>query len=147
MLPHVSTLVLNLDDSLASSLAVMAARSRKPLAEWAAEQLTRLASPASTHSETAYTDEWRAAFGSLAPSVTGKWLLIDAAIAAGYGMSEADVLKAVTLVPAGILGIADRIGSLEAGKDADVIILDGPPLSVKTWVQRAYVNGELVYQK
>ena len=87
------------------------------------------------------------AFGSLAPSGTGKWLLIDAAIAAGYGMSEADVLKAVTLVPAGILGIADRIGSLEAGKDADVIILDGPPLSVKTWVQRAYVNGELVYQK
>jgi imidazolonepropionase-like amidohydrolase len=33
------------------------------------------------------------------------------------------------------------------GKDADVIVLDGPPLSVKTWVQRVYVNGELVYTK
>lgn len=87
------------------------------------------------------------AFGSLAPSGSGKWLLIDAAIAAGYGMSEADVLKAVTIVPAKILGIADRVGTLEAGKDADVIVLDGPPLSVKTWVERAYVNGELVYQK
>ncbi len=87
------------------------------------------------------------AFGSLAPAGTGKWLLIDAAIAAGYGMSDADVLKAVTLVPARILGIADRVGSLEPGKDADVVILDGDPLSVKTWVERVYINGELVYQK
>lgn len=86
-------------------------------------------------------------FGSLAPAGTGKWLLIDAGIAAGYGMTEDQVLKAVTLVPAQILGIADRVGSLEVGKDADVVILDGPPLSVKTWVQHVYVNGELVYTK
>jgi imidazolonepropionase-like amidohydrolase len=86
-------------------------------------------------------------FGSLAPAGTGKWLLIDAAIAGGYGMSDEDILKAVTLHPAEILGVADRIGSLAPGKDADVIVLDGPPLSVKTWVERVYVNGELVYQK
>jgi imidazolonepropionase-like amidohydrolase len=86
-------------------------------------------------------------FGSLAPAGTGKWLLIDAGIAAGYGMTEDQVLKAVTLVPAQILGVADRIGSLEVGKDADVIVLDGPPLSIKTWVQRVYVNGELVHTK
>ncbi|MBI3790946.1 MAG: amidohydrolase family protein [Gemmatimonadetes bacterium] len=87
------------------------------------------------------------AFGTLAPAVSGKWLLLDASIAAGYGMADADVLKAVTLVPATILGIADRVGSLEVGKDADVIVLDGNPLSVKTWVERAYVNGELVHQR
>jgi imidazolonepropionase-like amidohydrolase len=87
------------------------------------------------------------AFGTLAPAGTGKWLLIDAAIAAGYGMTDDQVLKAVTLVPAQILGVADRVGSLDVGKDADVIVLDGPPLSVKTWVQRVYVNGELVYTK
>ena len=87
------------------------------------------------------------AFGTLAPSGSGKWLLIDAAIAAGYGMSEADVLRAVTLMPATILGIAKRVGSLDVGKDADVIILNGPPLSVKTWVERTYVNGELVHQR
>lgn len=87
------------------------------------------------------------AFGSLAPSGTGKWLLVDAAIAAGYGMSEADVLKAVTLVPAEILGVANRLGSLEAGKDADVVLLDGPPLSVKTWVRKVWVGGELVFEK
>ena len=87
------------------------------------------------------------AFGTLAPAGTGKWLLIDAAIAAGYGMSDDQVLKAVTLVPAQILGVANRVGSLEVGKDADVIVLDGPPLSVKTWVRRVYVNGELVHTK
>lgn len=87
------------------------------------------------------------AFGSLAPSGSGKWLLVDAAIAAGYGMSDADVLKAVTLVPATILGIQKRVGSLEIGKDADIIILDGPPLSVKTWAERTYVNGELVHKR
>jgi imidazolonepropionase-like amidohydrolase len=87
------------------------------------------------------------AFGTLAPAGTGKWLLIDAGIAAGYGMTDDQVLRAVTLVPAQILGVADRVGSLEVGKDADVIILDGPPLSVKTWVQRVYVNGELVHTK
>jgi imidazolonepropionase-like amidohydrolase len=87
------------------------------------------------------------AFGTLAPAGTGKWLLIDAALAAGYGMTDEQVLRAVTLVPAQILGVANRVGSLEVGKDADVIVLDGPPLSVKTWVQRVYVNGGLVYTK
>ena len=53
----------------------------------------------------------------------------------------------MTLVRAQNLGVADRVGSLEVGKDADVIVLDGPPLSVKTWVQTVYVNGQLVYTK
>lgn len=87
------------------------------------------------------------AFGTLAPAGTGKWLLLDAAVAAGYGMSEADILRAVTLAPAEILGVSDRIGSLTVGKDADVVVLDGPPLSIRTWVERVYVNGELVHRR
>jgi imidazolonepropionase-like amidohydrolase len=62
-------------------------------------------------------------------------------------MSEADVLRAVTLTPAEILGVADRLGSLQPGKDADVVLLDGPPLSVKTWVRKVWVRGELVYER
>ncbi|MEO6447497.1 MAG: amidohydrolase family protein [Gemmatimonadaceae bacterium] len=87
------------------------------------------------------------AFGSLAPAGSAKWLLLDAGIATGYGMSEADVLKAVTLVPAEILGVAQRLGSLTPGKDADVLVLDGPPLSVKSWVERVYVGGTLVHTR
>jgi imidazolonepropionase-like amidohydrolase len=85
--------------------------------------------------------------GNLASGVAGKWLLIDAGIAEGYGMPQAEILRAVTINPARVLGVADRVGSLEAGKDADVIVLDGPPLSMKTWVERVYVNGELVHMR
>ena len=84
-------------------------------------------------------------FGSLGPTGSGKWLLLDAALAAGYGLTEAQVLEAVTLGPAQILGVADRLGSLEVGKDGDVVILDGPPLSVTSWVERVFVDGTEVY--
>lgn len=87
------------------------------------------------------------AFGSLAPAGSSKWILLDAGIAAGYGLTEEQVLKAVTLTPAEILGVAGRLGSLTVGKDADVLVLDGPPLSMKSWVERVYVNGELVHQR
>ncbi len=87
------------------------------------------------------------AFGSLAPAGSSKWLLLDAGIAAGYGLTEAQVLESVTLIPAEILGVSQRVGSLEAGKDADIIILDGTPLSMKTWVQRVYVGGVVVHQR
>ena len=86
-------------------------------------------------------------FGTLAPAGTGKWLLLDGSIAAGYGMAENDILKAVTIHPAEILGISARVGSLAAGKDADVLVLDGPPLSIRTWVERVYVNGELAHTR
>lgn len=85
--------------------------------------------------------------GGLAQPITGKWLLIDAALAEGYGLSQSEILRAVTLGPAQILGVADRLGSLEVGKDADVIVLDGPPLGIKTWVEKVYVAGELVYER
>ena len=48
-------------------------------------------------------------------------------------------------MPAEILGVSTRLGSLTTGKDADVIVLDGPPLSIKTWVERVYVAGDLVH--
>ncbi len=86
-------------------------------------------------------------FGSLASGSTGRWLLQDASIAAGYGLAEDDVLRAITINPARILGVADRVGSLEPGKDADVIILSGAPTAIRTWVERVYVAGELVFQR
>ena len=87
------------------------------------------------------------AFGTLAPAGSTKWLLLDAAIAGGYGFSDDQIIRSVTLGAAEILGVADRLGSLAPGKDADVLILDGPPLSIKTWVEKVYVDGELVHEK
>ena len=54
-------------------------------------------------------------------------------------------LKAITITPAEILGIADRVGSLEKGKDADIRILDGEPLAFKTKVDKVIIDGEVVF--
>jgi imidazolonepropionase-like amidohydrolase len=86
-------------------------------------------------------------FGSFGGATQGRWLLIEAAYATGYGLSDEDALKAVTINAAEILGVADRIGSLEAGKDADVLVLDGYPLHVKTWVEKVFINGELIHDR
>lgn len=86
-------------------------------------------------------------FGTLASGSTGRWLLQDATVAAGYGLAEDDVLRAITINPARILGVADRVGSLEPGKDADVIILSGKPTALRTWVDAAYVDGVLVFER
>jgi imidazolonepropionase-like amidohydrolase len=86
-------------------------------------------------------------FGSFGGATQGRWLLIEAAYATGYGLSDEDALKAVTINAAEILGVADRIGSLEAGKDADILILDGYPLHVKTWVEKVFINGELIHDR
>ncbi len=63
------------------------------------------------------------------------------------GMSRAGALRAVTLANAEILGLADRIGSLEAGKDADFILLSGDPLSVYTHVEQTWVEGRKVFDR
>jgi hypothetical protein len=64
-LAPVSTLVLNLDDRLKLRMDALAAHSRKPLPDWAAEQLSRLASDADTIPAATYSAEWMATFGSV----------------------------------------------------------------------------------
>ncbi len=67
-----------------------------------------------------------------------------AATAAAYGLPVAEALKAVTLYPAQIMGVDDRIGSLETGKDATLIVTTGDPLEIATHVTKAYVAGREV---
>jgi len=77
-----------------------------------------------------------------------RYLRLDAAIAVNEGMRDDDALRAITLTPAEILGIDDRVGSLEAGKDADVVILSAHPLDVAHGrVQRVLINGETVFSR
>ena len=67
-----------------------------------------------------------------------------AATAAAHGLPPDEALKAITLYPAQILGVADRVGSLEAGKDATLIVTDGDVLEPATHVELAFVQGRQV---
>jgi imidazolonepropionase-like amidohydrolase len=72
-------------------------------------------------------------------------ILTAASFAVRHGMQREDALKAITITPAEILGVADRVGSLEKGKDADMVILNGDPLDVITRVEKVILNGKTVY--
>ncbi len=67
-----------------------------------------------------------------------------AAKAAAYGLPPAEALKAVTLYPAQILGVAAELGSLEVGKRATLIVTDGDPLEATTQVEQAYIDGAMI---
>jgi imidazolonepropionase-like amidohydrolase len=72
----------------------------------------------------------------------------EAAKSVGYvGMDRVEALKLVTLNAAKQLGVEDRVGSLAAGKDADLAILDADPLSVYSRVLRTFVDGELAFER
>ncbi|MEO2018513.1 MAG: amidohydrolase family protein [Fuerstiella sp.] len=67
-----------------------------------------------------------------------------AATAAAHGLRRDEALRSITLYPAQILGIADRVGSLGPGKDATLIVTTGDPLETDTHVTRAFVQGRSV---
>ena len=81
------------------------------------------------------------------PCVPVQHLLLCAAIAVREGMPEEDALKAVTINAARAAGIDDRVGSLEAGKDADIVIFNGYPFDYKTKVDLTIINGKVVYTR
>jgi imidazolonepropionase-like amidohydrolase len=65
-----------------------------------------------------------------------------AAACAAFGLPKDAALRAVTIAPAQIFGMADRIGSLETGKLANIIVTDGDPLEIVTHVKRLFIGGE-----
>ena len=73
--------------------------------------------------------------------------LRSAALGVRGGMSREAALESVTLAGARMLGLEDRLGSLEAGKDADFIVLSGDPLSTYTHVEQTYIDGEKVFDR
>ena len=72
---------------------------------------------------------------------------VEAALAVRGGLPEEAAEAALTINAARILGVDDRVGSLEPGKDADLILLDGELLDYESFVYYAVVNGRLVYDK
>ena len=63
------------------------------------------------------------------------------------GLDPAYALRSVTLTNAELLGVSDRLGSLEPGKDADLVVFDGPPFATRSRVLLTVVGGKVVYRK
>lgn len=85
------------------------------------------------------------AFHTDDPINDSRLFIRSAALAVRGGMSRAGALASVTLTGAQMLDLDDRVGSLEPGKDADLVIWSGDPLSVYSLVEQTWVEGQLVF--
>ncbi len=75
------------------------------------------------------------------PVIPLEYSSVQAAAAMRYGVKEDELLEMLTVNPAKILGMEDRVGTLEKGKDADVVIWSGHPFDMHSTVEAVYVNG------
>ncbi|MDP6538730.1 MAG: amidohydrolase family protein [Planctomycetota bacterium] len=89
----------------------------------------------------------RIGFNTDAPVVPQEELQLQAAMGVRYGFddSRVDAVRAVTIVPAWTAGIDERLGSLEAGKDADILVVTGDPTDPRNAIERVLVEGRVVY--
>ena len=78
------------------------------------------------------------------PVIPQEYLPLCAGLAVQAGMDSFAALQAITINPAKHAGIADRVGSLEVGKDADIVITDGCPFEVSTKVKHVFIDGKRV---
>ena len=79
-----------------------------------------------------------------APVIPQHYLPLCAGLAVKAGMDPFAALQAITINPARHLGIADRVGSLEVGKDADIVVADGDPMVSSTRILAVYLDGKKV---
>jgi imidazolonepropionase-like amidohydrolase len=84
------------------------------------------------------------AFSSGDDPAQGKDLPYHAAKAVAFGLPREEAIKALTINPAKIFGVADRLGSIEAGMDADLLIVAGDPLDAKNEVKQLVINGRAI---
>jgi imidazolonepropionase-like amidohydrolase len=80
------------------------------------------------------------------PVVPVHFLIHQATLAVKEGLDPVEALRAVTINPARIIGVADRLGSLSVGKDADLVIWSGDPLDVMSRAEVAYIGGREVFR-
>lgn len=77
-----------------------------------------------------------------------KYLSLCAGLAHKAGLDEYESLKAITINPAQITGISDKVGSIEVGKDADIVIFDGNPIKdIDHYTYMTIIDGEIVYKR
>jgi imidazolonepropionase-like amidohydrolase len=76
-----------------------------------------------------------------------RYLWYQAATAVKHGMKRMEALKSITLYPAQFIGVDDRLGSIEVGKEATFVFLTGDPLDAQSWVDQVMIAGEIVYER
>lgn len=81
------------------------------------------------------------------PVINQKWLRLSAGLAMRYGLPEDEALKAITINVAEIQGVADRVGSITVGKDADFVVMNGPWYEPKTRVDLVVGDGAVIYDR
>lgn len=81
------------------------------------------------------------------PIIPVHHLHLCAALCVKYGMKEEDALKAITINPAQLIGVGDRVGSIEVGKDADLVIWSKHPFDIMSKVEYTLIDGEIVYNQ
>lgn len=87
------------------------------------------------------------AFASDAPRTSEAQLRQAAVLAVRHGLDPDAALRALTETPASLLGLADRLGALEPGREADFVVYSGHPLSLASAVERVVVGGREVYRR
>ncbi|MBQ1877408.1 MAG: amidohydrolase family protein, partial [Erysipelotrichaceae bacterium] len=78
------------------------------------------------------------------PVIPQEYLPLCAGLAVKAGMDSFDALKAITINPARQIGITDRVGSIEVGKDADLVITDGDPMISDTAIKTVFIDGKII---
>ncbi|WP_274532445.1 amidohydrolase [Sulfobacillus thermosulfidooxidans] len=81
------------------------------------------------------------------PVVPVQYLVVSAALAVREGLDEQTALRAITLNAAEICGVSDRIGSIEPGKDGDIVIWTGHPFDWRSQVDKTIIRGQVVYDR
>jgi imidazolonepropionase-like amidohydrolase len=87
------------------------------------------------------------AFHTDDPVVASKWQRGNAGMGIRYGMTEQSALEAVTINPAMIAKVSDRVGSLEEGKDADFIVINGTWYEPKSIIEKVYIDGKKAFDR
>ncbi len=81
------------------------------------------------------------------PVLPQEELFLQGAMSARYGADDYQMLRGCTIAPARVFGLDHRLGSLEAGKDADIVLSTGSPLDPRSRVERVYIDGTLQYDR
>lgn len=81
-----------------------------------------------------------------APTIPAQFLPTSAGCAVRDGLSSRKALEAITIKPAQVLGIANRVGSLEVGKDADIVVYNGKPFNLMSRIEMVLIDGNIVHK-